>query len=312
MNMIEILDLSFSYRGRKALNGVNLSVRTSEIFGLLGPNGSGKTTLMRILSTALPYEEGSVRFNGAELKKKPSEVRELCGVVFQSPSLDARLTVRENLEYHGRFYGLAGKELSARVSASLKALGVADRAGDLAHKLSGGLKRRVEIAKTLLHDPAVLILDEPSTGLDPAARYDLWKLLAVLRAERKITMLVTTHLMEEAEHCDRVAIMDKGRAVCEGRPDDLKKRVGGDVIRIETRSLNALALKIREKFDVKLRCEGGVIQIEHPHAAEWIPRLAESFAGEIDSITFRKPSLEDVFMHHTGQVFAEAEEEVRV
>ncbi len=304
-SVIEINGLRFSYKGREALKGVSLSILPSEIFGLLGPNGSGKTTLMRILSTAFPFAEGSISIKGKDLKACPSEVRAFFGVVFQSPSLDERLTVRENLMYHGRFYGLWGAELKTRVSEMLEKMGVADRSSDTVKKLSGGLKRRVEIAKSLLHRPGILIMDEPSTGLDPAARYDLWRLLENLRREQGMTLLVTTHLMEEAELCGRIAIMDRGVVVRSGRPEDLKKEVGGDVIRIQTRHESALAAKIREKFEVEVFFEKGIVQIEHPRAAEWIPKLAQAFPEEIDSITFRKPGLEDVFMHYTGRVFQE-------
>lgn len=305
--MIEIKNLHYSYGTRKVLNGVSLSIHSGEIFGLLGPNGSGKTTLLRVLSTAFPLCEGEVKIAGLDLRTQPSEIRKIFGVVFQSPSLDGKLTVLENVHHHGRLYGLTGKKLKDRSEQMLTQLGVMDRAGDRAERLSGGLKRRVEIAKTLLHSPQVLILDEPSTGLDPNSRADVWKYLKDLQKKQKITVLVTTHLMEEAEICDRLAILHQGNLVAVGKPEELKKTVGGDVVQIQAAGPENLSVKIKEKFQLNVLSQDGSLLIEHPQAAEFVPKLAGAFPGEILSITLRKPSLEDVFMHLTGHSFAERE-----
>lgn len=306
--MIEIKNLHHSYGTRKVLNGVSLSVHSGEIFGLLGPNGSGKTTLLRIVSTAFPLSDGEVEIAGFNLRTQSSEIRKIFGVVFQSPSLDGKLTVLENVHHHGRLYGLTGKKLKDRSVEMLSLLGVLDRANDRAERLSGGLKRRVEIAKTLLHSPRVLILDEPSTGLDPRSRADVWKHLKNLQEKQKITVLVTTHLMEEAENCDRLAILHQGNLAAVGKPEELKKTAGGDVIQIQASGRpEMLSEKIAEKFKLNVLCRGNALLIEHPQAAEFVPKLAGAFSGEILSITLRKPSLEDVFMRVTGHRFAEQE-----
>ena len=307
--MIEIKNLFHKYRDREVLKGITLSVNDAEIFGLLGPNGSGKTTLMRILCTAFPLISGEAKIAGLDLKTQASEIRYLLGVVFQSPSLDNKLTVMENLMHQGRLYGLTGKKLRERSSEMLSKLGVLDRAKDRVEKLSGGLKRRVEIAKSLLHQPKLLILDEPSTGLDPGSRYDVWQYLKILKEEQGVTVLVTTHLMEEAELCGRVAIIDQGKVVALGRPEDLKRMVGGDVIQMQTRTASKLAAQLKERFQLTAVWEGDTVQVEHRMAAEFIPKIAETFPGEILSMTFRKPTLGDVFMNKTGHSFWKEEEE---
>lgn len=306
--MIEIKNLQYSYGTRKVLNGVSLSIKTGEIFGLLGPNGSGKTTLLRILSTAFPLQEGEVEIAGFDLRTKSSEIRKVFGVVFQSPSLDGKLTVLENVHHHGRLYGLTGNELKKRSEEMLIQLGVLDRAHDRAERLSGGLKRRVEIAKTLLHSPKVLILDEPSTGLDPGSRHDVWSYLKNIQKEQKTTVLVTTHLMEEAEFCDRLAILHQGHLAAVGKPEELKKTAGGDVIEVQTADAVSVSEKIKEKFQLKVSIQDSGLLIEHSQAAEFVPKLAAAFSGEISSITLRKPSLGDVFMRLTGRSFAQQEQ----
>ncbi len=193
---ISVRGLSHRYGSRQALDNLDFDVTSGEIFGLLGPNGGGKTTLFRILATLLPVQEGQVELLGLDVAREPEHVRTQIGVTFQSPSLDRKLTVRENLATQGALYGLSGSHLAGRIDTLLSRLGLADRARDRVESLSGGLARRVEIAKGLLHDPRVLLLDEPSTGLDPGARLDLWQYLRLLREEAGVTVLVTTHLME--------------------------------------------------------------------------------------------------------------------
>jgi len=278
----------------------------------------GKTTLFRILSTSFAPTEGEVQAIGFDLKKSYHAVRSKLGVVFQSPSLDGKLTVRENLIHQGHLYGLKGAGLKNRVGEMLDRLGIRDREKVLVAKLSGGLKRRVELAKGLLHKPELLILDEPSTGLDPGARIDLWKYLSMLRERENVTVLVTTHLMEEAEQCDRVAILNHGKLIRLGEPDELKKEVGGDVVLVRTRNLRggglattpAFIKKIEEKFNLTPIVTNGSLQIEHEHGARFVAQLVEAFPGEIESVTFRKPTLEDVFVHHTGHRFWEEEAHV--
>ena len=301
--MIEIKNLNFRYKNREALKGVSLSVKQEEIFGLLGPNGSGKTTLFRILSTLFSPDNGTVSICGYQLGKQNRRIRKKIGVVFQSPSLDPKLTVAENLMHQGHLYGIVGRELERRIAEALKKFGLSERRGELVEKLSGGLKRRLELAKGLLHKPALLILDEPSTGLDPGARLDLWNYLKNLREENQVTIVVTTHLMEEAERCERIAILNEGVLVALGTPDQLKKEIGGDVILVRGKDLKGLEIKIREQFRVKTMRNEKTLQIESEQGADLMSRLAQAFPQEIESMTFRKPTLEDVFMHRTGHTF---------
>ncbi len=301
--MIQADHVSHSYKNRKALDNVTFSIGRGEIFGLLGPNGSGKTTLFRILATSFPPDSGQVIIDGKEVTKDYRSIREKIGVVFQSPSLDPKLTVRENLMHQGHLYGLSGSGLKKRSKEMLGRLGIEDRAGDIVEKLSGGLKRRVELAKGLLHHPVILILDEPSTGIDPGARIDLWKYLKNLKEKENVTILVTTHLMEEAEHCDRLAILSQGKLVTVGTPDALKREIGGDILHIRSSEAAALAVQIEKKFGAKVIVTENEIQVEHSEGHRFIKDIVEAFPGKIESITFRKPTLEDVFIHKTGHRF---------
>lgn len=295
--------ISHRYGDRQALDGVTFGVAEGEIYGLLGPNGGGKTTLFHLLSTLMPIQSGVATIGGCDVASRPEQVRSIIGVTFQSPSLDKKLRVIENMRHHGRLYGLSGAELSRRIDDRLTRLGVADRARDTVETLSGGLKRRVEIAKGLLHEPRILLLDEPSTGLDPGARHDLWIYLRKLRDESGVTILVTTHLMEEAEHCDRLGILDRGKLVIEGTPDELRATVGGDTLMVSGNDLEALAGQISQQFGVKPLLIDGKLRIEHPRGHELLRDLIATFPNDIRAVTFGKPSLEDVFIHHTGHHF---------
>jgi len=287
---------------RQALRGVSFSVQEGEIFGLLGPNGGGKTTTFHILSTYFPPTGGRATVFGIDVARDPEKVRQQLGVVFQSPSLDKKLTVRENLWHQGHLYGLYGADLNQRIDQGLARVGLTDRAGELVEVLSGGLRRRVELAKGLLHHPGLLLLDEPSTGLDPGARRDLWDYLKELKKER-ITMVVTTHLMEEAEKCDRVAILNEGKLVALGTPATLKHEIGGDIISIETANPEGLREQISRKFNTQVQLVGDVLRIERESGHEFIPQLVSAFPGEIASVTLGKPTLEDVFIKYTGHRF---------
>lgn len=307
---IRVNDLSHTYGERTALQDVSFEVAPEEIFGLLGPNGSGKTTLFRLLCTLLPIQSGTARLAGADVASNPAEVRRRIGITFQSPSLDDRLTVRENLKHHGHLYGLSGKELAARIDRLLNHVGLSDRAKDIVAELSGGMKRRVEIAKGLLHHPKVLLLDEPSSGLDPGARHDLWKYLHQLRDEQRVTILVTTHLMEEAERCDRLAILNHGELVALDTPERLRSSIGGDCITIQTSDTDSLSRQILERFQVETSLVGNQLRLERENGHELIRDLVAEFPDLIDSISLGKPTLEDVFIQKTGHQFWEAEQEV--
>jgi ABC-2 type transport system ATP-binding protein len=300
---ISVRGLSHSYGSRRALDSVSFDVAPGEIFGLLGPNGGGKTTLFRILATLLPVQAGEAHLLGLDVAAQPSRIRSAIGVTFQSPSLDRKLTVRENLATQGRLYGLSGEVLRTRIETLLARLGLVDRTGDRIESLSGGLARRVEIAKGLLHDPRVLLLDEPSTGLDPGARLDLWRYLSLLREEAGVTVLVTTHLMEEAERCDRLAILDSGRIVALGTPAELRTSIGGDCLTIESPAPEELARRIAERLHVRPAIVADQIRVEVGRSHEFVSQLLESFGPDISSISLGKPTLEDVFIQRTGHKF---------
>jgi ABC-2 type transport system ATP-binding protein len=300
---IEIADLAYHYGQHEAIGGFTLTVLEGEILAILGPNGSGKTTLFRLLSTLIPLQRGTVTILGHDLRQQTADVRTLLGVVFQSPSVDKKLTVRENIDHFGRCYGLHGDVLHSRRSQMLERFGLADRARDLVETLSGGLRRRVELAKGMLHNPRLLVLDEPSTGLDPGARSDLWQYLEQVRREHGVTVLLTTHLLEEAARADRIAIMHRGRLAALDTPAVLQAAVGGDAITIRTNNPDALAADISRQFQLKPTVIDGSVRLELPSGHEWIARLVEAFSDRLDAITLGKPTLEDVFIHFTGHRF---------
>src|ERR1700761_3792008 len=249
---IQLDRLSHNYGDRLALDNLSFAVKPAEIFGLLGPNGSGKTTLFRILSTLMVPTGGVARIEGFDVAREPNRARQQTGIVFQARSLDLKLTVAENLKHQGHLYGLSGEILKTRSAEVLRRVGLTDRAKDYVETLSGGMQRRVELAKGLIHSPAVLLLDEPTTGLDPGARLDLWQYLRMLRDEEGVTVLVTTHLMEEAEYCDRLAILSEGKLVALGSPEELKSTIGGDVVLFETESeaaAQSLAARMAGRFE---------------------------------------------------------------
>lgn len=296
---VDVEGLTHRYGERLALDGVSLSVKAGEIFGVVGPNGGGKSTLFKILSTALRPSSGRARVAGIDIADE--SVRRKIGVVFQAPSLDQKLTVAENLLHHGHLYGISGAGLRARIADELSRFKLLDRSGERIEKLSGGLQRRVELAKALLHRPEVLLLDEPSTGLDPGARYDLWE---ALRGLSGVTVLLTTHLLEEAERCDRLAILHKGRLAAIGDPLSLRSEIGGDVVTIRTREAESLAGAIREKLGESPQVIPGAVRISRDRGHELVGRLLEAFPGRIDAVTVAKPSLEDVFMAKTREVWS--------
>ncbi|MGE5193955.1 MAG: ATP-binding cassette domain-containing protein [Deltaproteobacteria bacterium] len=300
---ISVRGLCHSYGSRRALDNLDFDVAAGEVFGLLGPNGGGKTTLFRILATLLPVQTGQVHLLGLDVAAQPALVRAAIGVTFQSPSLDRKLTVRENLVSQGYLYGLSGSRLATRIETLLARLGLTERARDRVESLSGGLARRVEIAKGLLHDPRVLLLDEPSTGLDPGARLDLWRYLHLLQQEGGVTVLVTTHLMEEAERCDRLGILDSGRLVASGTPAELRHSIGGDCLTIQSTEPAELARRIGERFNVRAAIVGGQVRVEIEKGHEFIGRLVEAFGPEISSVALGRPTLEDVFIERTGHKF---------
>jgi len=307
--VISVEHLVHRYGDRSALNGVSFDVRPAELFGLLGPNGSGKTTLFRILSTLMLPTGGRATIMGCDAAREPARLRRQIGVVFQAQSIDLKLTAYENLWHQGHLYGLQGAALKKRIQEILSRVGLADRAKELVETFSGGMQRRIELAKGLLHHPGVLLLDEPTTGLDPGARRDLWQYLKMLRDEEHVSVLVTTHLMEEAERCDRLAIMNEGSLVALGTPAELKSEIGGDVILLDAaHDAAVLAERIRARFHVEttvLENQAGKNQVrmERENAHRFVTEVVEAFPREIEAISVSKPALEDVFIRRTGHKF---------
>ncbi len=301
--IISVQNIVHRYDGRTALDGVSFDVRPAELFGLLGPNGSGKTTLFRILSTLMLPAAGSALIMGFDAAKDPNGVRRQIGVVFQAQSIDVKLSAAENLRHQGHLYGLHGGALKARIQEMLGRVALADRANDRAETFSGGMQRRLELAKGLLHHPSVLLLDEPTTGLDPGARRDLWQYLQILRDQERVSIIVTTHLMEEAERCDRLAILNQGKLVALGTPTELKREIGGDVIVLEARDPETLAQQIEARFQVEAQLLDGKVRLERESGHRFITDVVEAFPGEIEAVSVSKPTLEDVFIHRTGHRF---------
>ncbi len=301
--IIQVRDIVHRYGNRAALNNVSFDVRTAELFGLLGPNGSGKTTLFRILSTLMVPTSGTAIIAGLDAVRQPAALRRRIGVVFQAQSVDPKLTARENLWHQGHLYGLHGAQLNSRIDEILTRVGLLDRAHDRVETFSGGMQRRIELAKGLLHHPEVLLLDEPTTGLDPGARRDLWQYLGILRDQEHVSIIVTTHLMEEAERCDRLAILSEGHLVALGTPESLTREIGGDVILLEVRDPQSLAAQIRERFHVDAVVLDNHVRIEIENGHRFVPDVVEAFPGEIQSLSVSKPTLEDVFIHRTGHRF---------
>ncbi len=298
--IVSVENLTHRYGERVALSGVSFTVPEGEIFGLLGPNGGGKSTLFRILSTLMAPSEGRASICGHDVVREPGEVRRRIGVVFQSQSLDKKLTVEENLRGQGHLHGMSGAALKDRIEKVLGRLGLADRRNDLVEILSGGLRRRVEIAKGLLHKPQVVLMDEASTGLDPGARRELWQYILELREREGVTVLLTSHILDEADRCDRLVLVHEGRVVSQGTPAELKAKIGGDVVILESADLAGLGQKIEARFQVRPVSANGTLRVEIANGHRFITEVVEAFPGMIESVGLHKPTLEDVFLQETG------------
>jgi ABC-2 type transport system ATP-binding protein len=298
--VIQVQNLTHRYGERIALSKVSFDVKKGEIFGLLGPNGGGKSTLFRILSTMMVPTEGQAILAGHDVVREPAAVRRQIGVVFQTQSLDKALTVEENLRAQGHLHGLSGALLRERMEGAMKRLGLIDRRKDLVETLSGGLRRRVEIAKALLHRPQVLLMDEASTGLDPAARRDLSRHVEDLRQTEGVTILLTTHILEEADRCDRLVLLHQGNIVAQGTPNELRSSIGGDVVVLATADPPALAAHIDERFHLKASVRETEVRVEIENGHRFIAEVVEAFPGAVSSVGLHKPTLEDVFVRQTG------------
>lgn len=299
---LHVEGLQYSYGSHRALDHLHLSVQAGEIFALLGPNGSGKTTLFRIISTLATIQQGTVEVFGLSVADAKAAVRATLGVVFQSPSLDPKLTVLENIRCQAALYGLAGTALQSRIDEVMQELGIQDRASTPTEDLSGGLKRRVELAKGILHRPRLLLMDEPSTGLDPASRLDLWRAIKELQKRHGVTVLMTTHLLEEADKADRIAIMDRGKTVAIGPPRELRADLGQQVLSIQTNRQEDVASWLTDQ-DVSVQRVDEQLRIVGKQAVDLVAPLSTHFGEAIQTLTLGQPSLEDVFVARTGHRF---------
>ena len=310
-SIVQTFDLTKRFDDFTAVDRVNLDVG-AEIFGLLGPNGAGKTTLTRMLTTILPPTEGTATVAGADIVRQPQRVRERIGVVSQAMTLDVELSAYENLDIYAQYYHIPKEARQKRIRELLEVVGLADKSKTVVGSFSGGMKRRLEIVRSLIHDPELLFLDEPTTGLDPQARAAVWEYLVKLHTEDEITLVITTHYMDEAEGlCDRLAIVDRGKVVALGTPQELKHRaMGGDVVEAEFSSLPGLALRALEKSEFVLNIaehESGVVLLVR-NGAEAVPRIVElvnANGGRLRTIALREPTLNDVFLHFTGRGLAD-------
>ena len=294
-------------RGERAvLRGVDLDVHRGEILGLLGPNGAGKSTLFHLLNGLIPWASGRVELEGRPFDARQRSFRARCGVVFQEPALDPQLTGRENLMLAGRLYGLPRSQTRTRAQALLERAGLADRADEAVARYSGGMRRRVELARALIHEPSILVLDEPTSGLDEGAFRTVWAELHAWRRERELTLVFTTHRPEEAEQADRLAILDGGRIVACDTPDRLRARVRGDLIVIEAADASATAATLAERFGVEARVIDGRIALRSEQAHELIPRIVRELpVSALRSIGMRRTGLGEVFLELTGHELSE-------
>ena len=309
MSAIKIENLTKRFDDFTAVDSVSLEIEEGELFGLLGPNGAGKTTIISILATLLKPSDGKAEVNGFSLHEQ-DKIRKSIGIVFQDPSLDDQLTGKENLDFHGRMYHVPKDLREKRIEEVLSLVDLKEKADSLVKTYSGGMKRRLEIARGLMHHPKILFLDEPTIGLDPQTRRNIWEYIENLNEKEKLTIILTTHYMEEADYlCDRVAIIDHGKIIALGTPDELKKSMSGDVISIEGKAdklgsvLNEDWVKEKKVFDGKM-----IVTVSSGESA--IPKILE-IAGRggilVNSVNLKKPTLEDVFIHYTGRAIREEE-----
>ena len=313
MNAIEIEGLSKAYRGGlKAVDNVSLSIEEGCIFGLLGPNGAGKTTLISMLVTMRKPSEGKASVNGFDIENDADNVRKSLGIVFQDPSLDDELTALENLEMHAALYGVPKEKRRERIEEVIRLVGLEASKGHEVKTFSGGMKRRLEIARGLVHHPKVLFLDEPTIGLDPQTRASIWKYIKALNRKEKITIVLTTHYMDEADSvCGKVAIIDSGKIIALGSPAQLKNGLGGDIVSIKCRQGKKCEQALSKfPWAKAVMCHNGFVDVRVEKGEEKIPRilgLAEKNGVKVESVSLRKPSLDDVFIHYTGKTMREQE-----
>ena len=304
MNVIETKKLTKRYKDLTAVDGLDLQIRQGEIFGLLGPNGAGKTTTLMMLTTLRRPTSGTAKVNRYDILNSPDKVRKSIGIVFQDPSSDDILTGYENLKLHGLLYDMPDDLREKRIKEVLKLVDLEDRKNDRVRKYSGGMRRRLEIARGLMHHPRILFLDEPTLGLDPQTRDHIWKYIEKLAKEEKITIVITTHYMDEADKlCDRLAIIDHGKIIVLGTPQKLKKDLGGDIINLKAKKADVEKLK-KLKYVKKVDVSNGEVCLTVKNADKHLQQILKT-AGKIDSVEIRSPTLNDVFLHYTGRAIRE-------
>jgi len=304
---VEVRQLRKTFKTVEAVKGIDLTVHTGETFGFLGPNGAGKSTTIKILCTLADATSGTARVAGYDVATERDAVRRSIGLVFQEPTLDGYLTAEQNLIFHGELYGVDRHTAAPRRREVLEMVGLYDRRKDLVNTFSGGMRRRLEIARGLLHSPKVLFLDEPTIGLDPQTRASIWQYIRELHKREEITVFVTTHYMDEAEHCDRIAIIDQGRIVALDTPEALKAGVGKDRVQISTADDPAAIVALKEKFSLEAKMVEGLVTIAVPEGAGFVPHLFEKLGIAIKSVTVQRPTLDDVFLNFTGTSLRDAE-----
>jgi len=300
MNVIEVDSLTKTFGEITAVAGISFSVNQGEIFGFLGPNGAGKSTTISMLSTLLAPTSGRASVAGFDVATQRDAVRKNIGLVFQDPSLDDRLTAEENLRFHARLYQVPRDEYRRRMEEVLHLVDLWDRKDGLIRTFSGGMKRRLEIARGLIHYPKVLFLDEPTLGLDPQTRAHLWEYVLRLKQERGMTIFMTTHYMNEAEYCDRIAVIDRGKIVALDTPANLKASLGGDVIRMQSQTPDALKAELESRYGKDVKMEDGSVYFEVDNGGAFLPALLKDLETSVDGVELRKPTLEDVFLRITG------------
>jgi ABC-2 type transport system ATP-binding protein len=307
MNIIEVEDLSRNFGQLVAVNKVSFQVAEGEIFGFLGPNGAGKTTTINILCTLLTPSGGRATVNGFNVTRQRSEVRRSIGLVFQDPTLDEYLTAEQNLRFHAYAYKVPGEIREKRISELLELVELSDRRKSKVRTFSGGMKRRLEIARGLLHSPRVLFLDEPTLGLDPQTRRHIWDYIMTLRKQNNLTIFLTTHYMDEAENCDRITIIDNGHIIALDTPDKLKDSLGGDVVTLKAADNDAAVIELKEKYSLSPVIQNGTITFSIPQGEKFLPKLMRSFQSPLISIGVRRPTLDDVFLKLTGRAIRDEE-----
>ena len=306
--MIEVEELRKKFDDFEAVRGVSFEVEPGEVFGFLGPNGAGKTTTINMLCTLAKPTAGSARVAGHDIVRERDDVRRNIGLVFQDPTLDGYLTAAQNLRLHAELYGVERALVEPRMRQMLDMVGLWDRRDSTVMTFSGGMRRRLEIARGLMHSPRVLFLDEPTIGLDPQTRSSIWSYIRQLREKEEITIFMTTHYMDEAEYCDRIAIMDHGEIVALDSPETLKAGVGADRVRIETDDDDAAIEALRERFDIEGRMSEGAVSFAVPGGEAFVPRLFAELGMPIRAVSVSRPTLDDVFMSFTGATIRDAEQ----